>query len=302
MPNSAADLGVVVGVDGSPSSESAIRWAAHEATMRNVPLTLVHVVVTPAWGPTPWLLSNASLPIPAEEDPALGEAGQKILAEATTIAKDGAGGDAVIEVKSELYFSVPVSTLINLSKHAQMVVVGRRGQNAMTRVLLGSVTSGLLHHAHCPVAVIHDDIPSAPKPSNLPVVVGVDGSSASELATDIAFDEASRRGVDLVAVHAYRDADLPQVLNVQWSGDNPIPPQALADRLTHWLERYPDVKIHPRIFVDNPARHLLDASESAQLVVVGSRGRGGFTGMLLGSVSTAVAHAANVPVIVVRQP
>jgi nucleotide-binding universal stress UspA family protein len=301
MPNSAADLGILVGVDGSSSSNSAVRWAAQEARMRNVPLTLVHVVVTPAWGPTPWLLSNAPLPVPAEEDPALGEAGQKIIDEAIKIAEDSAQADVLIEIKSELYYSVPVSTLVNLSKQAHMVVVGCRGQNALTRVLLGSVSNGLLHHAHCPVAVIHDDVPAAPKPSNLPVVVGVDGSSASELATEIAFDEASRRGVDLIALHAYRDADLPQVLNVQWSGDNPIPPQALADRLTGWLERYPAVTIHPRIVCDNPARHLIDASESAQLVVVGSRGRGGFAGMLLGSVSTAVAHAATVPVIVARR-
>jgi nucleotide-binding universal stress UspA family protein len=298
MPNSAADLGIVVGVDGSSSSNSAVRWAAHEARMRNTPLTLVHVVVTPAWGPTPWLLSDA-LPLPAEEDPALEEIGRKILAEAIKLAEDSA--QDALQIRSKLYFSVPVSTLVSLSKEAQMVVVGSRGQNALTRVLLGSVSNGLLHHAHCPVAVIHDGVSSAPAPSDLPVVLGVDGSSASELATEIAFDEASRRGVDLVALHAYRDADLPQVLNVQWSGDNPIPPQALADRLTSWLDRYPDVTIHPRIVCDNPARHLLDESESAQLVVVGSRGRGGFAGMLLGSVSTAVAHAANVPVIVARR-
>jgi nucleotide-binding universal stress UspA family protein len=300
MPNSAADLGILVGVDGSSSSNSAVRWAAQEARMRNVPLTLVHVVVTPAWGPTPWLLSDTPLPIPAEEDRTLEEAGRKIIDEAIKIAEDSAQDHAITEIKSELYFSVPVSTLVNLSKQADMVVVGCRGQNALTRVLLGSVSNGLLHHAHCPVAVIHDSASSMPTPSNLPVVLGVDGSSASELATEIAFDEASRRGVDLVALHAYRDADLPQVLNVQWSGDNPIPPQALANRLTSWLERYPDVTIHPRIVCDNPARHLLDESESAQLVVVGSRGRGGFAGMLLGSVSTAVAHAANVPVIVAR--
>jgi nucleotide-binding universal stress UspA family protein len=302
MPTSATDhLGIVVGVDGSSSSKSAVRWAAREARMRKVALTLVHVVVTPAWGPTPWLLSNAPLPVPAEEDPALGEAGQKIIDEAIKIAEDSTRDDVLTEINSELFFSVPVSTLVNLSMQAQMVVVGCRGQNALTRVLLGSVSNGLLHHAHCPVAVIHDGVPAAAKPSDLPVVVGVDGSPASELATEIAFDEASRRGVDLVALHAYRDADLPQVLNVQWSGDHPIPPQALADRLTAWLERYPDVTIHPRIVCDNPARHLIDASESAQLVVVGSRGRGGFAGMLLGSVSTAVAHAANVPVIVARQ-
>jgi nucleotide-binding universal stress UspA family protein len=301
MESSATDLGIVVGVDGSSSSKSAVRWAAHEARMRNVPLTLVHIVVTPSWGPAPWLLSEAPLPVPAEEDSALEEEGQKIIAEAIRIAKDSTQDDTVTEIKSELYFSVPVSVLVNLSKQAQMAVVGCRGQNTLSRVLLGSVSNGLLHHAHCPVAVIHDAASSQARPSNLPVVVGVDGSPASELATEIAFDEASRRGVDLVALHAYRDADLPQVLNVQWSGDNPIPPQALADRLTAWLERYPDVKIHPRIVCDNPAQHLIDASESAQLVVVGSRGRGGFAGMLLGSVSTAVAHAANVPVIVARQ-
>lgn len=301
MPNSVADLGIVVGVDGSSSSNSAVRWAAQEARMRNTPLTVVHVVVTPAWGPTPWLLSDAPLPIPAEEDRTLEEAGRKIIDEAIKIAENSGHDDALTEIKSELFFSVPVSTLVNLSQQADMVVVGRRGQNALTRVLLGSVSNGLLHHAHCPVAVIHDSAAPTPTPSNLPVVVGVDGSAASELATEIAFDEASRRGVDLVALHAYRDADLPQVLNVQWSGDIPIPPQALADRLTSWLERYPNVTIHPRIVVDNPARHLLDEAESAQLVVVGSRGRGGFVGLLLGSVSTAVAHAANVPVIVARR-
>ena len=175
MPNSAADLGIVVGVDGSSSSNSAVRWAAQEARMRNVPLTLVHVVVTPAWGPTPWLLSNAPLPIPAEEDRTLEEAGRKIIDEAIKIAEDSGHDDAMTEIKSEVFLSVPVSTLVNLSKQADMVVVGRRGQNGLTRVLLGSVSNALLHHAHCPVAVIHDSAPSAPTPSNLPVVLCVDG-------------------------------------------------------------------------------------------------------------------------------
>lgn len=211
------------------------------------------------------------------------------------------GDDTTLDVKAELYFSVPLSTLVDLSKRARMVVVGCRGQNTLSRVLLGSVCNGLLHHGHCPVAVIHDPDLSAAKLSNRPVLVGVDGSPASELATEIAFDEASRRGVDLVALHAYSDADLPKIFNVEWSGDHPLRPQALSDRLPAWLRRYPAVTVHPRIVCDNPARHLIEESESAQLVVVGSRGRGGFAAMLLGSVSTVVAHAAHVPVIVARQ-
>ena len=86
-----------------------------------------------------------------------------------------------------------------------MIVVGCRGLGAIGRRLLGSVSSGLVHHAHCPVAVIHDEDPMMPHPSEAPVVVGIDGSPASEQATAIAFEEASRRGVDLVAVHAWSD-------------------------------------------------------------------------------------------------
>lgn len=92
MASSKTDSGIVVGVDGSSFSATAVRWGAHEAKMRKVPLTLVHIVVTPAWGPAPWLLSNAPLPVPAEQDTALEEAGRKIIAEAIKIAEDAPGG------------------------------------------------------------------------------------------------------------------------------------------------------------------------------------------------------------------
>lgn len=300
MSSRATSLDIVVGVDGSSRSESAVRWAAHEARMRKVPLVLVHVVVTPAWGPAPWLLSTAPLPLPADEDRGLDESGRKIIADAIGIVERVSRDGALPQVKSELFYSVPVSTLVNLSKEAQIVVVGCRGQHALHRLLLGSVSTGLVHHAYCPVAVIHDEAPSPPDRSKAPVVVGIDGSPASELATEIAFDEASRRGVDLVALHAWSDADVSGVPSMEWSAQQAIPQETLAERLAGWRQRYPDVAVHPRIVWDKPARHLLDESESAQLVVVGSHGRGGFTGMLLGSVSTAVVQAARVPVIVAR--
>ena len=149
--------------------------------------------------------------------------------------------------------------------------------------------------------MIHDEAPILLGPSRLPVLVGIDGSPASELATAIAFDEASFRGVDLLALHAWTDSDTSRVLCKEWSTLQSRAAEILAERLAGWQERYPDVTVHRRLVFDRPARHLLDESESAQLVVVGSHGRGGFAGMLLGSVSTAVVHAARTPVIVARQ-
>ena len=149
--------------------------------------------------------------------------------------------------------------------------------------------------------MIHEEAPVPPRPSKLPVLVGVDGSPASELATSIAFDEASWRGVDLVALHAWSDTEVSSIPSLETSAREPAAEEILAERLAGWQERYPDVTVHRRLVWEDPARHLLDESESAQLVVVGSHGRGGFAGMLLGSVSTAVAHAARTPVIVARQ-
>ena len=133
------------------------------------------------------------------------------------------------------------------------------------------------------------------------MLVGIDGSPASELATAIAFDEASWRGVQLVALHAWSAADMSAVASMESSGLQSAAEKTLAERLAGFQERYPDVTVHRRVVFDHPARHLLDESESAQLVVVGSHGRGGFAGMLLGSVSTAVVHAARIPMIVARQ-
>ena len=231
MSSQAANPGVLVGVDGSRSSKRAVQWAAHEARMRNVPLTLVHVVVTPSWGPAPWLLSNAPLPLPAEEDPELEKSGRKIIADAIKIAEESTRETGHPEINSELFFSVPVPTLVGLSKEARIIVVGRRGRHRLRGVLLGSVSTGLIHHAHCPVAVIGDAAPIGPKDSRRPVVVGIDGSSASELATEIAFDEASRRRVDLVAMHAWRDQDLSKGLSMEWSAQQSIASKNLAERL-----------------------------------------------------------------------
>ncbi|MGV0853347.1 universal stress protein [Mycolicibacterium phlei] len=286
-----AHRGVVVAVDGSPAGTAAVTWAAREAALRRVPLKLVHVVPAPAvamWPP---------VPTPPELLDNLTRRGRDLLAAAEETAKTAAGD---VTISTDLPCGVVVPSLVEASEGADMIVVGCRGLGAIERRLLGSVSWGLLHHARCPVAVIHADAPETD--SAAPVVVGVDGSPASEAAVATAFDEASRRGVELVAVHAWSD----------WSnyyevpGVNPISmereaEEILAERLAGWQEQYPDVKVRRVVVMDRPAHQLLEQATSAQLTVLGSRGRGGFVGMLLGSVSAAVAESARTPVLVVRR-
>jgi len=135
-----------------------------------------------------------------------------------------------------------------------------------------------------------------------PVLLGIDGSPASQAATALAFDEASRRQVDLVALHAWSDVGVFPMLGMDWHEYEDEGQEVLGERLAGWQEQYPDVHVRRRIVCDTPARWLIDESQRAQLVVVGSHGRGGFPGMLLGSVSSALAQSAISPVIVVRNP
>lgn len=284
--------GIAVGVDGSAPSRVAVDWAAREASLRGLPLTLVHV--TPSSLTRMW----PEVPTPPELREWYELKGQEFLRDARQVAEDAMKGRKGIEVRRHIVTGNPSAMLIDLSKEAAMVVVGCRGLGAIGRRLLGSVSSGLVHHAHCPVAVIHDEDPLMPTPAVAPVVVGIDGSPASESATAIAFDEASRRGVELVAVHAWSDFAAAELPGVEWSDLEKQAEEALAERLAGWQERYPDVTVRRVVVLDRPAHQLLEQSESAQLTVVGSHGRGGFAGMLLGSVSTAVAELARMPVIV----
>jgi nucleotide-binding universal stress UspA family protein len=297
MVNHGAHRGILVGVDSSPPSDLALRWAAQEAATRNVVLTVAHVVapLVGGWGGVGMTLTR----LPGE----LGE-WQKVQAahivnHAVDTAKSAAARGSKLQINTEVVFAPLVPALVDLTKEAQMTVVGCRGQGAFSRALIGSVSTALVHHAHCPVAVIHDEVP-LPR-SHAPVLVGIDGSPASELATAIAFEEASWRSVDLVALHAWSDSDWPDFPDVEWSAIGATAEETLAERLAGWQDRYPDVTVQREVTFDRPARHLLDRSRSAQLVVVGSHGRGGFAGMLLGSVSSAVMHAAHTPVIVARQ-
>ncbi len=282
--------GIVVGVDGSAPSDAAVFWAAREAAMRNVPLTLVHMFK--AFVPT-----YPQIPMPTGVAEWQDDDGRKVLEQAVKIAEDAVPKDRKIAIASEVKCSPPVPTLVDLSEEAEMVVVGCNGRGAVGRVLLGSVSSGVVRSAKCPVAVIRAEASYMPHSNQAPVLVGIDCSPASEGAIAMAFDEASRRGVELTALHAWSDVAVYQIPWLEWRSEAD---RGLAEYLAGWQERYPDVKVQRVVVLDHPGRALIGESESAQLVVVGGHGRGALTGMLLGSVSNAVVHAVHTPVIVAR--
>lgn len=284
---------IVVAVDGSGPSDAAVRWATRESLLRSVPLKLLHIVGAHS-------VTRSLMPVPVTTGQWQDRHAREIVDGAADLAQRtaqdaGAGADIA---GAEIYHSPAIPTLIELSERAMMIVVGSRGHGALRRGLLGSVSTGLVYGARCPVAVIHDHAAPA---VDAPVVVGIDGSESSDLGTRIAFEEASARRVELVAVHAWSDVDLREVPDVDWDAVAQGKVKLLEKRLSGWCERYADVKVRRVVVRDQPAVHLAEQAENAQLLVVGSRGRGGFAGLMLGSVSSMLAHYVQIPMIVARQ-
>ncbi|MGK8507185.1 universal stress protein [Nocardia asiatica] len=276
---------ILVGIDGSPVALAALRWAAVDAARRHVPLHLLHAIG--ALGEF-----GSGFELEQFDFHSYRQGGLDALetARATAVAESASIGQ--LDISTEMVDAPPIPVLRDRSKTARLLVVGTHGLGAVSRRLLGSVSTALARHAACPVAVI----PESSASPNRPVVVGVDGSRSSAHAVEIAFDQAAFRGVELVAVHTWSDfLRFESSEQMQEEGE-----ELLSRSIAGFGEKYPDVPVHRIVTQDRPAERLLMIGDKAQLIVVGSHGRGGFSGMTLGSVGQAVLHAAQVPVIIAR--
>ncbi|MEV6874627.1 universal stress protein [Amycolatopsis sp. NPDC051128] len=295
---STIDSRITVGVDGSAGSTAAVAWAAKIASLRHLELRIVHGLQLAGLYYGGGLLGAGAEAL----FDAIQVDGERAIADARSVA---ASIDKDLIVSTELPNEPPVPMLIDESRHARMLVVGRTGTGGFADMLLGGTAASVASHAHCPVAVVRGRQDSTDIPVTGPVVVGVDGSPNSEQAIAVAFEEASLRGTTLVAVHAWNDVTYEDAFGsarilTQPESLEEGEERLLGQRLAGWQEKYPDVEIRRQLVRDRPRHVLIEASETAQLVVVGSRGRGGFSGMLLGSTSQALAQHARCPVLVVR--
>ena len=273
--------GIVAGYDGSPGSAQAVRWAAREAWARGTTLT-----VCLAWRPDHMELASQ----PATWEPA-GQDGKKILAGGLPYAEFVLGPS---RVHAELVDGPAAQVLCERSRAAAMVVVGSRGHGTLPGLRLGSVSWQVAGHASGRVVIVGGrwrPVNQAPGP----VVVGVDGSAASQAALSFAFEEAALRDVPLEALCALDDAP-----------GRPGEFRLIEDDFNHVMacqeKEHPDVAVVREVAAGTPRSVLLTAAGRAQMLIAGCRGRGGLEGMNLGSVAQAVAHYSPCPVGIVHPP
>ncbi|MEO7268745.1 MAG: universal stress protein [Knoellia sp.] len=289
---------VVVGYDESGEGANALGWAASHAEAFGLPLKVVYAARAP---------DSATTPVPA----VMAENTDR-LGRATIVARRGA--DRAREVHPSLKvhgqgaIGNPAAELVMQSASAWVVVVGRR--TARPTSSLGSISFAVGAHARCPVVVV--PLPTHPALGpGCPVVVGVDGSASSKEALLFAAATADRARADLVVLSAWARPSpepwMPAPNDADGRRDEAVAAVELeaAGRLVREAvslvqEKYPDVATTQRVRQGRAVDALIEQSARAGLLVVGSRGRGGFAGLMLGSVSRAVLRQAEVPVAVVR--
>ncbi|MFG3554797.1 universal stress protein [Micromonospora sp. NPDC047557] len=284
------DRPVVVGVDGSPFSLVAAEHGARAALLRSRPLLLVHGYLHPLGYGVP--LNPYDLGVPAPTDQA-----QKMLERTAADLADRWPG---LAVEARQVAGGPGATIVEESRRADLVVVGSRGLGGFAGLLLGSVGAQVAAHAHCPVLVVRPD--EQPIDAHAPVLVGVDGSESSRLAVGYGATEAALRDVPLVLVHVgplNGDGPVPDEIEEAQAAYQAEAVRLLAEASAAVRAGHRDlvVREHP-VRAAGAAPGLIKASGTASLLVVGTRGRHGFAGLLLGSVSQAAIQHARCPVLV----
>lgn len=274
---------VVAGVNHKPSDDLAIAEGVSHARLSHRPLHLVHAIRP---GIVPW--SEEYLQLRDERLRATRD-------QVADMAPD-------LSITHTVHVEDPAAMLVAASATAHLVVLGSLGLSRTADVVRGATTRKVVSHAACPVLITPH---TGAWDETSPVVVGVDTSDHSVPALDWAFAAASARGARLVAAHTWwRDkASGSALAGEEGPGDDAAVVASrrlvLAEMLAGWSEKYPDVRFRTQLSWGSAGLLLEDLSATSQLVVVGTRGRGGFKGLLLGSVSDHVAHHAHCPVVVV---
>lgn len=298
MTTSAEPGRIVVGVDGSTEASHALAWAHSEAALRGADLDVVH-----AWAP-PIPVSEASVMVPVQRDEVYEQAATELVE--ALVSGLAAHASRPRSVRARAVRGHPSMVLLDAARGADALVVGSRGHGGFMGLLLGSVSHQCVHHATGPVFVVPAD---APLPGSGEVVVGVDGSPAAQHALHWAVDEAARRGARLVAVHAWAT---PYAVPPGGIGLVPLHEQDFLEQSRQLLSEVvdravsaagqPPASVQLVVEESYPAPALLARARTAGLLVVGDRGRGGFAGLVIGSVSQQVLHHATSAVAVIPNP
>ncbi|MGP3915969.1 universal stress protein [Nonomuraea sp. 10N515B] len=267
---------ILVGVDGSRAGLEAVGWAALEAALRDVPLTVAHAM--PRWA------YETETGRYAEVAEWMRDGGQAVLVAAEQRARRE---QPKISVTTTFLPDDPRTALIGAARDAELLVVGSHGIGGFRGMLVGSVAFGVAGHAPCDVVVVRE----LPLSTRGEIVAGVDGSPACHRVLDFAVNEARLRGSRLRAVHAIAG---------RWGPAGPYEPGAVEDTVEALAERHPDVDVVEEEVRGHPIEVLRQAATGADLLVVGSHGHGTVAGMLLGSVSQELLHHAPCPLAVVR--
>ncbi|MBF5032928.1 MULTISPECIES: universal stress protein [unclassified Micromonospora] len=282
---------ILVGYDGSADASVALNWALDEAGRSGRPVRLAYVF---EWlTVTGWIGPGVAPGVWPDE-----AARQQVDELVRKAAADAAADRPGLTVHGEVFDGPPALVLQERSADAGMLVLGSRGHGGFGGLLAGSTAVSVAAHAHCPVVVVRDGQAA----TSGPVVVGSDGSESALRALGFAVERAAQRDVPLRVLRAWEPP-----------GDRWVPPDfdpeqvAASERaaaeaeLAPWRESFPDVPVEIEAVPGSASALLVEASRSAQLVVVGSRGRGGLRGMLLGSVSQQLIQHSHCPVAVVRE-